>query len=70
MTEETNQPQEYELHELCKLFPLMPEDQFTALMQDISANGLRQPIVIHEGKILDGRHRYKAASPLAVSRSR
>lgn len=60
MTEETNYPQEYELHDLCKLFPPMPEDQFTALMQDISANGLRQPIVIHEGKILDGRHRYKA----------
>jgi len=60
MTEETNHPQEYELHELCKLFPPMPEDQFTALMQDISANGLRQPIVIYENKILDGRHRYKA----------
>jgi N6-adenosine-specific RNA methylase IME4 len=60
MTEETNYPQEYELHDLCKLFPPMPEDQFTALMQDISANGLRQPIVLHEGKILDGRHRYKA----------
>lgn len=60
MTEETNYPQEYELHDFCKLFPPMPEDQFTALMQDISANGLRQPIVLHEGKILDGRHRYKA----------
>lgn len=60
MTDETNHPQEYELHELCKLFPPMPEDQFTILMQDISANGLRHPIVIHEGKILDGRHRYKA----------
>lgn len=66
MTEETNYPQEYELHDLCKLFPPMPEDQFTALMQDISANGLRQPIVIHEGKILDGRHRYKACINLGL----
>lgn len=60
MIEETNFTQEYELHELCKLFPPMSEDQFTALMRDIAENGLRQPIVIYENKILDGRHRYKA----------
>jgi N6-adenosine-specific RNA methylase IME4 len=60
MTEETNFFQEYELHELCKLFPPMPDDQFTALTQDIAKNGLRNPIVIHDNKILDGRHRYKA----------
>jgi len=60
MTEETNRPQEYEIHDLCKLFPLMPQDQFDALVDDIRANGLRNPIVIYENKILDGRHRYKA----------
>lgn len=60
MIDEANYAQEYELHELCKIFPPMPDDQFTALMQDIAANGLRQPIVIYENKILDGRHRYKA----------
>ena len=60
MIEETNFTQEYEIHELCKLFPPMSEDQFTALMRDIAENGLRQPIVIYENKILDGRHRYKA----------
>lgn len=60
MIEETNGTQEYEIHEYCKLFPLMPQDQFDALVDDIRENGLRNPIVIYENKILDGRHRYKA----------
>lgn len=56
----TNETLEWEMHELCKLFPPMPEDQFNALVDDIQANGLRHPIIIHENKILDGRHRYRA----------
>jgi N6-adenosine-specific RNA methylase IME4 len=55
---------EYELHELCKLFPPMQEDQFEALVEDIRENGLRDPIVIYENKILDGRHRYRACQVL------
>jgi N6-adenosine-specific RNA methylase IME4 len=58
------EPQEYEIHELCKLFPPMPDDQFEALVEDIRENGLRDPIVIHENKILDGRHRYRACQVL------
>lgn len=61
-----NQAPHLDCHEYCKLFPPMPEDQLTALMQDISANGLRQPIVIHEGKILDGRHRHKICINLGI----
>ena len=59
-----NETVEYELHELCKLFPPMPEDQFEALVEDIRENGLRDPIVIYENKILDGRHRYRACQVL------
>lgn len=50
----------YEIHPLCELIPPMSPDELSALADDISANGLSEPIVIYEGKILDGRHRYKA----------
>lgn len=50
----------YEMHELCTAFPLMKNDQFMALVKDIRENGLLEPIVLYEGKILDGRNRYTA----------
>ena len=50
----------YEPHEYCLAFPEMPAEQFQRLAADIRANGLLHEIVLYEGKILDGRHRYKA----------
>lgn len=50
----------YELHPLCTLFPRMAGAEFSALVDDIEANGLRQPIVTHGGMILDGGNRYRA----------
>lgn len=50
----------YELHPLCTLFPRLTGAEFEALRDDIKANGLRQPIVLHEGLILDGGNRYRA----------
>lgn len=50
----------YELHPLCTLFPRLSGAEFDALRDDIKANGLRQPIVLHEGMILDGGNRYRA----------
>lgn len=50
----------YEPHPLCTLFPRMADAEFNALVQDIATNGLRQPIVLHEGMILDGGNRYRA----------
>lgn len=47
-------------HPAADLFPMMPEDELRALADDIAANGLNQPIVTHNGKILDGRNRFKA----------
>jgi len=51
---------EYELHELCAMFPLMKGKEFEDLCNDISLNGLRNPIVLYQGKILDGQNRYAA----------
>ena len=52
---------EYHAHELAALLPMIEGHEFDALKADIKRNGIQQPIVIFEGKILDGRNRYKAA---------
>lgn len=57
---------EYELHPLCVLFPRMVDDAFLALVEDIRANGLREPITIHDGMILDGGNRYRACLQAGV----
>lgn len=59
-------PHTYELHPLCVLFPRMVGAEFDALCDDIEANGLRTPIVLHEGMILDGGNRYRACLEAGV----
>jgi len=56
----------FELHPLCALFPRMAGAEFEALKADIKANGLRQPIVTHNGMILDGGNRYAACMAVGV----
>jgi len=55
-----------EAHRFCALVPAMSEEQYQALKADIAAWGLREAIVVHEGKILDGRHRYRACMELGI----
>lgn len=56
----------FELHPLCALFPRMAGAEFEALKADIKVNGLRQPIVTHQGMILDGGNRYAACMEVGV----
>lgn len=56
----------YELHPLCTLFPRLNGSEFAALRDDIAANGMRQPIVLHGGMILDGGNRYRACIEASV----
>ena len=51
---------DYKPHQFSLLFEQMPTNEISDLMKSIKAEGLHQPIVLFEGKILDGRHRYEA----------
>lgn len=51
-----------EYHPVVKLFPAMSGEEQEALTADIEAHGLREPIVLHEGKLVDGRHRLAACA--------
>ena len=57
---------EYEIHPAALAFPEMGTSAFEALKKSIKENGLHHPIVLHEGKIIDGKHRYKACLELGI----
>jgi ParB-like chromosome segregation protein Spo0J len=61
-------PGQLEPHLAAALFPLLPVDspEFGELVADIGEHGLLQPIVLHEGKIIDGRNRYRVCHALAA----
>lgn len=54
-------PAKFEFHPIANIFPLLQGSEFDELVSDVKANGVLEKIVIHEGKILDGRNRYRAA---------
>lgn len=57
---------EYAFHPIADLFPMMETAAFAELVDDISEHGLREMIVLYEGKILDGRNRYRACREAGI----
>jgi hypothetical protein len=56
-----------EFHAVADLFPLMRGAAFEELAADIKKNGLREPILVDgDGRILDGRNRYRACLAAGV----
>ncbi len=53
-------------HKAADLFPMMPDQELDALADDIKTNGLIHPIVLHQGRILDGRNRAEACKRAGV----
>jgi ParB-like chromosome segregation protein Spo0J len=57
----------YERHELSALDGDMSEDDFKMLIDSIDINGVLEPVMFWEGKILDGWHRYLACQELKIA---
>lgn len=54
-------------HPLANIFPLIVGEEFSELVEDIRLHGVRDPIFLLDGKILDGRNRYRAMWALVES---
>ena len=56
-------------HEISGIFPEMDKHEFENLCISIKTNGFDNafPIILYEGKIVDGWHRYKAAQAVSIN---
>jgi ParB-like chromosome segregation protein Spo0J len=57
---------ELTLHPLAELFPPMSDDDYQALKADIARRGQLNPLTVHDGQVLDGRHRWHACCELGI----
>ncbi|PHM72409.1 hypothetical protein [Xenorhabdus sp. KJ12.1] len=55
---------EYEYHEIANAFPYISGETYETLKEDIRVNGILESIYLFEGKIIDGRNRYRIAKEL------
>lgn len=60
----------HEIHAFANLLPMMGASEFSELKKSIEVNGIKVPVVLYEGKILDGRNRLKAAAELGILKSK
>jgi ParB-like chromosome segregation protein Spo0J len=56
----------YPYHPLAEVLPLLTGREFDDLVEDIGKNGLRDPINLFEGRIIDGRNRERACLKAGV----
>jgi hypothetical protein len=55
-----------EPHRLSLLFPDMEKPQYETFKETIKEHGLREDIILLDGQILDGRHRYRACLDVGI----
>lgn len=56
-------------HKLADIFPMMNDAEYVQLVKSMKENGYdaSSPIITYEGKILDGRNRWKASKDAGVT---
>lgn len=59
-TEAIREVSKLDIHPATALLPIMSDDDLNVLVEDIKQHGLMEPIIVHDGKILDGRSRWTA----------
>lgn len=62
----TTETETYTFHEAANLFPMLAADKLEELANNIKQTGLLNPIVLHQGQILDGRNRYLACEQAVI----
>lgn len=58
----------YEIHPIANMYPMMSSKEHENLLNSMEDNGYDAnfPIILYEGKILDGRNRYKACCEIKI----
>jgi ParB-like chromosome segregation protein Spo0J len=54
------------VHPAADLFPMIDGDAFVALINDIKARGQEYPVVMWDGRLVDGRNRYAACRAAGI----
>jgi ParB-like chromosome segregation protein Spo0J len=54
------------VHPAADFFPMMTDEELETLAADIAENGLRFPIIVDKGVLIDGRNRLKACERASV----
>ncbi len=57
---------DYEVHPAAEIFPMMDDQSYAELREDIRKNGQQKWLVLWQGKLIDGRNRLKACLELGI----
>lgn len=55
-----------EIHPAAMIMPMMSKTEFEALKADIKEHGQKEPALLYQGKVLDGRNRVRACDELGI----
>ena len=61
------QNREIEIHPAANIFPMMSDAEYQSLKADIEKNGVNVWMTFYDGKLLDGRNRYRACVELGIN---